>query len=128
MERGGAVMDWSKYPNFTASEFNCSHCGKNEIESKFMDRLQGLRSAYNKSMHISSGYRCPQHPIEIVKAQPGPHTTGLACDVAVEGADAHRLLGLALQLGFKGIGVQQKGQGRFLHLDLVSDYGRLWSY
>jgi hypothetical protein len=48
--------------------------------------------------------------------------------VAVEGADAHRLLSLALQLGFKGIGVQQKGQGRFLHLDLVTDYGRLWSY
>jgi hypothetical protein len=41
------------------------------------------------------------------------HTSDLACDVAVEGADAHRLLSLALQLGFKGIDVQQKSQGCF---------------
>jgi zinc D-Ala-D-Ala carboxypeptidase len=122
------MIDWSRYPNFQASEFNCSHCGKNEMRPEFLDRLQGLRSAYNKSMRISSGYRCPQHPIEAKKPEPGPHATGLACDVAVEGVDAHRLLGLALHMGFKGIGVQQKGQGRFLHLDLVSEYGRLWSY
>jgi hypothetical protein len=48
--------------------------------------------------------------------------------VAVEGADAHRLLMLALNQGFKGVGIQQKGQGRFIHLDLTSEYGRLWSY
>ena len=121
-------MDWGRYPNFSESEFRCSHCGAVDMKPEFLERLQHLRSVFNKSMRISSGYRCPQHPIEAKKTELGPHTTGLACDVAVEGADAHRLLGLAIQLGFKGIGVQQKGQGRFLHLDLVSEYGRLWSY
>lgn len=122
------MMDWEQFPNFAEREFNCSHCGKNEMKPEFLHRLQALRTIYGKSMRISSGYRCPQHAIEVVKAVPGPHTTGLACDVAVEGADAYRLLTLALNQGFKGIGIQQKGQGRFIHLDLTSEYGRLWSY
>ena len=63
-----------------------------------------------------------------MKSEPGPHTTGLACDVGVKGADAHKLLKLALNQGFMGIGIQQKGNGRFLHLDTASEYGRLWSY
>ena len=122
------MIDWQRYPNFLESEFKCSHCGANDMKEEFMDRLQHLRSTFNKSMRISSGYRCAKHPVEAKKPEPGAHTTGLACDVALEGADAHRLVGLALQLGFKGVGIQQKGQGRFLHLDLATDHPRLWSY
>jgi len=123
-------MDWSRYPNFKADEFKCSHCGDNEIKEELLDKLQALRSRYGKPMRITSGYRCPRHPIEAAKSAPGPHSSGLACDVGVEGADAHKLLGLALDAGFKGIGVQQKGTGRFLHLDLLNAPNRptLWSY
>ena len=123
-------MDWSRYPNFKADEFKCSHCGDNEIKEELLDKLQALRSRYGKPMRITSGYRCPRHPIEAAKSAPGPHSSGLACDVGVEGADAHKLLGLALDAGFRGIGVQQKGTGRFLHLDLVSSPNRptVWSY
>ena len=123
-------MDWGKYPNFKANEFDCRHCGRNEMQPEFMDKLQHLRGIYGKSMTISSGYRCPQHPIEAKKDAPGPHSTGLACDVAVQGADAHKVLKLALELGFTGIGVQQKGTGRFIHLDTVTTGSRptVWSY
>jgi uncharacterized protein YcbK (DUF882 family) len=123
-------MDWSRYPNFKADEFKCSHCGDNEIKEELLDKLQALRSRYGKPMRITSGYRCPRHPIEAAKSAPGPHSSGLACDVGVEGADAHKLLGLALDAGFKGIGVQQKGTGRFLHLDLLNASNRptVWSY
>ncbi len=123
-------MDWSRYPNFKADEFKCSHCGDNEIKEELLDKLQALRSRYGKPMRITSGYRCPRHPIEAAKSAPGPHSSGLACDVGVEGADAHKLLGLALDAGFKGIGVQQKGAGRFLHLDLLNAPNRptVWSY
>lgn len=123
-------MDWGKYPNFKAEEFNCRHCGKNEMQPEFMGKLQHLRGIYGKFMTISSGYRCPQHPIEAKKDTPGPHSTGLACDVAVQGADAHKVLKLALELGFTGIGVQQKGTGRFIHLDTVVSGARptVWSY
>lgn len=84
-------------------------------------------------MKISSGYRCPKHPIEAAKPTPGAHASGMAADIALQGADAHRLLQLALELGFTGIGVQQKGSGRFLHLDtlpnsLATPRPTVWSY
>jgi zinc D-Ala-D-Ala carboxypeptidase len=110
-------MNWSDYPNFSAQEFNCSHCGQNEMKPEFMAKLQKLRETYGAPMKVTSGYRCPQHPIEAKKARPGAHASGLACDIGVQGEEAHRLLALALEAGFTGIGVQQKGSGRFLHLD-----------
>lgn len=125
-------MDWSRYPNFTADEFKCRHTGKNEMKQEFMDALQRLRVAYGKSMRITSGFRDPSHPVERSKGQPGEHTTGMACDVAVDGADAYRLIQLAMAHGFTRIGVQQKGTGRFIHLGM-SKGGRfpsptVWSY
>jgi hypothetical protein len=52
--------------------------------------------------------------------------------VAVAGADAIRLLVLAAEFGFTGIGVQQKGEGRFIHLDDVPGTllprPAIWSY
>lgn len=127
------MIDWGKYKNFSPKEFSCSHCGANEMRVEFMDRLQNLRNAFNKPMSVSSGYRCPRHPIEAAKAKPGAHASGMAADILVHGADAHRLLQLALELGFTGVGVQQKGMGRFLHLDTLpnsSDTPRptVWSY
>ncbi len=122
------MIDWGRYPSFTAKEFDCRHCGKNNMKAQFMDRLQELRNLYQKPMQITSGYRCTEHPVEAKKSAPGLHTTGLACDVAVEGAEAHRLLGLVMAMEFKGVGLQQKGEGRFLHVDLAPGKGRVWSY
>lgn len=124
-------MNWDKYPNFSAAEFACQHCGAQGVQEKLVARLQALRAEYGKPMRITSGYRCPQHPVEARKSAPGAHALGLAADVAAEGAEAHRILGLAFKHGFAGIGVQQKGTGRFIHLD-VRD-GELpgpvvWSY
>lgn len=124
------MIDWTLYANFSKAEFDCTHCGKNEMKPEFLSRLQALRIAYGKPMTITSGYRCPHHPIEAQKIAPGAHASGLACDVAVRGADAHALLRHAFQLGFSGIGVQQKGGGRFIHLDTLSGPTRptCWSY
>lgn len=124
------MMDWSKYPNFSAKEFDCTHCGKNEMRADFMERLQALRNAYGKPMRITSGFRCAEHPIEAKKAKPGSHASGCACDIGIDGPDAHQLLSIALQLGFTGIGVQQKGSGRFIHLDTLKSGLRptVWSY
>ena len=121
-------INWFQYPNFQKAEFDCLHCGQNDMKPEFLEKLQLLRTMYGKPMVITSGYRCPQHPIEVAKSAPGPHATGLACDIGVQGAEAHHLLKLSLDEGFKGIGIQQKGSGRFLHLDLASLDGRLWSY
>ena len=124
------MIDWSKYQNFTKREFDCSHCGKNEMQPDFLQKLQALRSVYGKPMRITSGYRCPAHPIEAKKAKPGAHASGCACDIGIDGPDAHRLLKLAFAAGFTGIGVQQKGSGRFIHLDTLEGGLRpnVWSY
>ena len=120
-------MNWADYPNFSEAEFRCSHCGKQAMRPEFLSKLQALRNAYKRPMAVTSGYRCPDHPIEKVKATPGMHTTGLACDIGVQGADAHEVLRLAMQMGFTGIGVQQKGTGRFIHLD-TRPAPTVWSY
>jgi zinc D-Ala-D-Ala carboxypeptidase len=80
------------------------------MKHEFMAKLQKLRETYGAPMKVTSGYRCPQHPIEAKKSAPGAHASGLACDIGVQGEEAHRLLALALEAGFTGIGVQQKGQ------------------
>lgn len=128
------VRDWSKYPNFSKAEFDCKHTGENQMQEEFMEKLQELRTRFGKPIRISSGFRSLRHPVEAAKpaAALKAHNTGLAADVAVERQDAHRVLALALELGFTGIGVQQKGSGRFLHIDLVSPSTGLrptvWSY
>ena len=124
------MIDWSRYQNFSAKEFDCSHCGKNEMQADFLQKLQALRSVYGRPMRVTSGYRCPEHPIEAKKAKPGAHASGCACDIGIDGADAHRLLKLAFAAGFTGIGVQQKGSGRFIHLDTLEGGLRpnVWSY
>jgi uncharacterized protein YcbK (DUF882 family) len=119
-------LNYGKY--FTQAEFKCKHCGQVKMDQNFLDKLNLLREKYGKPMRISSGYRCSEHPSERIKVgQSGMHTTGKAADIAVEGANAQQVLMLALQLGFTGIGAQQKGGGRFIHLD-TRDTPALWSY
>jgi zinc D-Ala-D-Ala carboxypeptidase len=125
------VIDWGKYPNFKASEFRCSHCQADGVKEELIAKLQAMRTEYGKPMKITSGYRCPQHPIEAKKTSPGAHALGLAADIGVEGAEAHKILSLAFTHGFTGVGVQQKGTGRFIHVDIRN--GELpgptvWSY
>jgi uncharacterized protein YcbK (DUF882 family) len=121
------MIDWSLYPNFSEPEFRCRHCGVAKMQPEFLGRLQALRDVYKRPMPVTSGYRCPDHPIEKAKPEPGMHATGLAADIGVQGADAHELMRLAFHLGFTGIGVQQKGTGRFIHLDLRKA-PMVWSY
>ena len=128
-----APLDWVRYPNFQSQEFACRHTGRIHMDADFMGRLQRLRQAFGRPMVISSGYRDPSHPVEAAKRQPGPHTMGRACDVAVRGADALALIVLAVQHGFTGIGVQQKGASRFIHLDDLPSQTHqprpaIWSY
>lgn len=122
-------IDWGDYPNFEKYEFDCHHTGKNEMDARFMRKLQALRTAYAQPMRITSGYRAPEHPIEAAKARPGAHATGQAADIAVgPGADAHDLVRLAMAYGFNGVGVSQRnGRPRFIHLDTL-DRLAVWSY
>ena len=124
-------MNWADYPNFQESEFRCSHTGRSFMKASTLEKLQRVRTRYGKPMKVTSGCRDVTHPIEARKINPGVHTTGYAVDIAVRGADALLIVRLALEEGFTGIGVQQKGDGRFIHLDDVPEgFPRpmIWSY
>ena len=122
-------MNWLEYPNFTEAEFRCRHTGKVAMVPEFMARLQRLRKAYGSPMVITSGYRAPEHPIEARKASPGEHSSGRAADIEIRGPEAIRLIALAHLNGFTRIGVQQKGEGRFIHLgDSPNFPPGIWSY
>ena len=120
-------MTW-KY--FKLEEFACKCCGENKISPRLVDILDELRLRVGSPLPVSSGYRCPAHnALTSYTGEDGPHTTGLAVDLHVDRKLAYDVLRVAFELGFTGIGVQQKGSARYLHLDLLKD-GRptIWSY
>lgn len=117
------------WQNFSAIELQCSCCGKSNPNPEFkelMDKVQILRDRVGFPLKVTSAYRCANHPIEAEKDKPGSHNLA-AIDLAVSKAEAYKVLYNAMELGFTGIGVQQKGKGRFIHLDLRGQE-TIWSY
>ena len=117
--------------NFTEKELmcKCKRCETHQgMNIQFMEKLQTLRGAARFRMTVSSAYRCPEHNmIESPKTgYTGPHTTRKAIDIKISGKRAHKLLTLALDLGFNGIGIMQKGKhhSRFIHLDILKSSTR----
>jgi len=118
---------------FTAAELKCSHCNKEGMNINFMKKIEALREELGFPFIVTSGYRCTKHPIEIEKYTVGAHTTGRAIDVSVYGENAYKLLRGALKAGFTGIGVNQKGDSRFIHIDDIEESPErprpwVWSY
>lgn len=122
-------MSWA---NFKREDFACKcGCGTNLIKDSTIDAAQALRSRVKFPMVITSGYRCPKHNAATSSTgEDGPHTTGEAFDVGCDRLNAFIILQEAMAMDvFTGIGVNQKGGGRFIHLDTLS-VGRpaIWSY
>jgi uncharacterized protein YcbK (DUF882 family) len=123
---------WNWFDRF---EFVCRcGCNTNEIRDDFIDKLDQLRETLGFRLRITSGYRCPDHNARISSTgRSGPHTTGRAADIAVDRERAFQLVAWAADCGFTGIGLKQKGEGRFVHLDDLSHApGRprptIWTY
>ena len=130
------MVDWSQVKWFKREEFACRCCGRADVQPALIFALDELRERYAKPIRISSGFRCSTHNQNVSNTgASGPHTTGLAADLLVSGRDAYVILWLALQLGFTGIGVSQKGvyTSRFIHLDMIPDQAShqrpwIWTY
>lgn len=106
---------------FKMSEFTCQcGCQENYIEESFVDRLDELRALVGFALPITSGYRCPVHNARVSSTgADGPHTTGQAADIAVDRQKAYAVLQAAVSMGFTGVGLNQKGGRRFVHLDTL---------
>lgn len=129
------VKGW-RWAHFTAREMACKHCDAVKVDETFMDKMDQLRSNLGFPISISSGYRCPDHNAKVsTTGRDGPHTTGKAADPQVSGERAFKLMAEALRLGFKGIGLSQKGPhgSRFVHVDTLENgpgcpRPTVWSY
>lgn len=124
----------SQWENFKVEEFACKHCGENKIKPELIDVVQKIRTALGRPIRISSGYRCEDHPAEKRKDEPGEHFDGTAADLAVSYENAFLVLRAALSIPeVTGIGVNQKGPNRFIHIGIgPAKEGRprphVWSY
>ena len=128
-----ALAQWDKarWPHFTIAEFACKGSGRLLVDPVLLDKLETLRAALGEPLIVTSGYRSPVYNAQVSHTGAvGPHTTGKAVDISIRGADALKLVGSAIQAGFTGVGVSQKGATRFIHLDLMGGPSRpmIWSY
>lgn len=121
-------------PHFSKAELFCG-CGCGMLPAQdFMDKVEILRVRCGFPLPVTSAARCPIHNARVSRTgATGPHTTGRAIDFAVIGNRALDVVRHALEEGFTGIGVQQKGGGRFIHVDdLKAAEGQprpwIWSY
>jgi len=118
----------SKY--FTEKELACQHCGAHKFDKDFLALLDTIREECGFPFIVSSAYRCKDHPIEARKPFTGEHETGRAIDIACSGEKALQLVTVALKHGITRIGINQKGNGRFIHLGVSKDFPNptIWSY
>ena len=119
---------------FSEKELACTHCGKYKFDEEFLELLNRIREECGFPLPVTSGYRCPNHPLNLEKIAAGKplgaHAQGLAVDIAVAYSKSHTLLKVALEHGVLRVGIQQKGDRRFIHLDCDSTLPSptIWSY
>ena len=108
-----------RWPNFSATEMACRHCGQGYDWPDFMDRLQATRDAVGRPFQILSAHRCALHNARVGGAPISQHLK-LAVDIALAGHSPGALLGACRAAGFTGFGFYTT----FLHIDLGRE--RFW--
>ena len=125
------------YPFFSVDELKCKcgECDGGEMSDIFMMKLVRLRRLLGIGMVVSSGFRCANYNANVskTKSRTGPHTTGHSVDVLCSHTKAFKILELAFEVGMTGVGVRQKGDSRFIHLDDLPQgpaqpRPHIWSY
>lgn len=114
--------------NFSAREFRCHHCGREGIDLRLVSALQELRDHVGKPITVTSGYRCPEHPLS--KSRPASqHVLGLAADIRIHGMeDALEMFEAAETVpAFLGGGIGLYPWENFVHVD-VRGYRARWGF
>lgn len=123
-----------KYFKDTELKCKCGTCGSTggEMDLEFMRKLDSIREKCGFPLVVTSAYRCPKHnELTSSTGLSGPHTTGRAIDIAVDRGKAYTFLFWSLTMGMKGVGLSQKGENRFIHVDDLDDRQprpTIWTY
>ena len=116
---------------FSEKELRCKCCDKYVFNPNTLAKLNALREEIGHALIVTSGYRCKDYNKHIGATQ--THASGEAVDIQIRGRRAFNLIKLAMKHNFTGIGVSQKGDSRFIHLDTL-DHSEgvsrpfIWSY
>jgi uncharacterized protein YcbK (DUF882 family) len=116
---------------FSEDELRCKcGCGVYKFDPDALAKLNRIRMSYGEPLIVTSGYRCLDHPAERHKGHIGAHSFGMAVDLAVSHEKAHKLLKVAMYYDVPRIGINQRGEGRFIHLDWCDELPSptIWSY
>lgn len=107
--------------NFKSTEFDCHGkgcCSTTEVDPKLVEFLQVIRDRFGKSVHVSSGYRCPVHNKNVGGATGSRHGKGQAADIYIDGVKPKEIAQYAENMGIKGIGLYETSKdGFFVHVD-----------
>lgn len=117
----GTQLDPTRWPDFTAAEICCSHCGELYVDPDALSAIQRMRDTLGEPLTLNSAHRCAVHNAE-VGGKPNSMHLKLAFDVALEKHDPWAFFTAALKAGFTGIGFDRQ----YLHLDLGPT--RRWHY
>lgn len=111
--------------HFKQSEFKCKCCGSlgGGIKTSLLLRLEALRAKVgNKSITITSGYRCSSHNAEVGGKPNSYHMKSVAADIKVSGVSASTVAKKAETIfGDGGLG----RYSNFTHVD-VRGYKARW--
>lgn len=94
-------------PNFYSTEFDCKckdpDCQLTLIDLFHVIKLQALRDQINKSISISSAYRCEKHNKSVGGAPNSQHLIGTATDLTIKNLSPNETANLCEPL-FNGVG------------------------
>ena len=127
-------MRYFLHSEFDQKDGKLPNSGKEFMDTTFLNNLDALRHRCGFPFIINSGYRSPEYNAKVSKTGlTGAHTTGLAADIAVSRENAYTVLREAFAMGcFTGIGINQKGDNRFIHVDSLTSTEAprptVWSY
>jgi len=115
-----ADWDSQRWFNFTPGEFACKSSKELKISPRILDFLQAWRTHVEERVTINSGYRSPNYNMSVSKTgMDGPHTTGLAVDLATNTQTQYQLLKFVMNYTEPpiGIGVAKN----FTHVDYCDE-------
>lgn len=105
--------------NFRIKEFACKD-GSDEIliDAELVEKLQILRTYYNKPLVINSAYRTPEYNSKVGGVNESQHTKGTAADIYISGVSMSELAKMARTVDFRGVGTYKN----FVHVDTRKNY------
>jgi hypothetical protein len=64
------MIDWALYPNFSKKEFDCTHCGANQMTPAFMAKLQAYEPSTGNPFGSPPAFVARSTPLKRRKSNP----------------------------------------------------------